>query len=169
VPFALYAAGAGTLIGLALTWVWKLQTSEAQDLTPSMRWRAPCFLNRVTDDRGPILAIAEYRIDPKDSSAFLALMHDISLERRRDGAYAWHMFEDPDDEGKMIETYLIHSVLELKYRQARVTVADEMMEERASQFLKAPAETRYLVAPQRPLRSRWRKRFAARAARRSRG
>ena len=59
------------------------------------------------------------------------------------------MFEDPDDEGKMIETYLIHSVLELKYRQARVTVADEMMEERASQFLKAPAETRYLVAPQR--------------------
>jgi predicted MFS family arabinose efflux permease len=95
VPFALWAAGAGTLIGLALTWAWKLQSSEAQDLTPSMRWRAPCFLNRVTDDRGPILAIAEYRIDPKDSSAFLALMQDISLERRRDGAYAWHMFEDP--------------------------------------------------------------------------
>ena len=95
VPFGLWAAGAGTLVGLALTWAWKLQPSEAQDLTPSMRWRAPSFLNRVTDDRGPILAIAEYRIDPKDSSAFLAVMQDISLERRRDGAYAWHMFEDP--------------------------------------------------------------------------
>jgi predicted MFS family arabinose efflux permease len=169
VPFALYAAGAGTLIGMALTWRWKLQTSEAEDLTPSMRWRAPCFLNRVTDDRGPILAIAEYRIDPKDSSAFLAIMQDVSLERRRDGAYAWHMFEDPDEEGKMTETYLIHSALELRYRRARVTVADEMMEERASQFLKAPAETRYLVAPQRPVRSRWRKPFAARVTRRAHG
>jgi MFS family permease len=158
VPFALWAAGAGTLVGLALTWAWKLQPSEAQDLTPSMRWRAPSFLNRVTDDRGPILAIAEYRIDPKDSSAFLAVMQDISLERRRDGAYAWHMFEDPDEAGKMIETYLIHSVLELKYRQTRITVADEMMEEQASQFLKAPAETRYLVAPERaPRRSRRRR------------
>ena len=101
VPFALTCAGAGTLIGMALTWAWKLQTSEAQDLTPSMRWRAPSFLDRVTDDRGPILAIAEYRIDPKDSQAFLAVMQDISLERKRDGAYAWHIFEDPDDEGKI--------------------------------------------------------------------
>jgi MFS family permease len=168
VPFALWAAGAGTLIGMALTGAWKLQPSEAQDLTPSMRWRAPCFLNRVADDRGPILAIAEYRIDPKDSSAFLAVMQDISLERRRDGAYAWHMFEDPDEEGKMIETYLLHSVLELKYRQARVTVADEMMEEQASHFLKAPAETRYLVAPERRPRRSWRRRIAARGARRLR-
>ncbi|MGH6798902.1 MAG: MFS transporter, partial [Roseiarcus sp.] len=168
VPFALSSAGAGTLVGLALTWRWKLQTGEAQDLTPSMRWRAPSFLNRVADDQGPILAIAEYRIDPKDSSAFLAVMQDISLERRRDGAYAWHIFEDPDEEGKMIETYLIHSVLELKYRQARVTMADQMMEDQANQFLKAPAETRYLVAPQRRLRP-WRKRIAARAALRSGG
>jgi MFS family permease len=149
VPFALSSAGAGTLIGLALTWRWKLQTSEAEDLTPSMRWRAPCFLNRVTDDRGPILAIAEYRIDPKDTSAFLAVMQDISLERRRDGGYAWHMFEDPHEEGKMIETYLIHSALELRYRESRVTKADAMIEDGAARFLKAPAEIRYLIAPQR--------------------
>jgi predicted MFS family arabinose efflux permease len=149
VPFALCAAGAGTLIGLALTWVWKLQTSEAQDLTPSMRWRAPSFAHRVADDEGPILAIIEYRIDPKDSSAFLAVMQDISLERNRDGAYAWHMFEDPNQQGKMVETFLIHSLLELRYREARVTKADQMIEDGAAQFLKAPATSRYLVAPQR--------------------
>jgi MFS family permease len=168
VPFALYSAGVGILVGMTLTWAWKLQTSEGQDLTPSMRWRAPSFANRVTDDRGPILAIAEYRIDPKDSSAFLAVMQNVSLERKRDGAYAWHMFEDAGEEGKMIETYLIHSVLELKYRQARVTVADEMMEEQASQFLRAPAETRYLVAPQRGSRRSWRRRSIARGGLRSR-
>jgi MFS family permease len=161
VPFALCSAGVGALIGMTLTWRWKLQTGHAQDLTPSMRWRAPAFLNRVTNDRGPILAIAEYRIDPNDSAAFLAVMHDISLERRRDGAYAWSIFEDPDDEGTLTETYLIHSALELKYRQARVTMADELMAERAAKFLTAASETRYLVAPQRGIRPSWRKRIGA--------
>ena len=149
VPFALSAAAAGALIGMALTWRWKLQTGTPLDLSPSMRWRAPSFLNRVPDDQGPILAIAEYRIDPKDSAAFLAVMRDIGLERRRDGAYAWHIFEDPDEAGMMTETYLVHSALELKYRQTRVTMADQMMEDQAAQFLKAPPQTRYLVAPQR--------------------
>ena len=149
VPFALYAAGVATLIGLALTWGWKLQTSEADDLTPSMRWRAPSFAHRFADDEGPILAIVEYLIDPSDMSAFLPLMQDVGLERRRDGAYAWHMFEDPNQPGKMVETFLLHSLLELRYREARVTKADEMIENRAAQFLKAPAASRYLVAPQR--------------------
>jgi hypothetical protein len=144
VPFALSSAGAGALIGLALTWRWKLQTGGGQDLTPSMRWRAPSFLNRVADDEGPILAIVEYPIDRTDSGA---LMHDISLERKRDGAYAWHMFEDPSEAGRMVETFLIHSALELKYLQARVTIADQMIEDKAIQFLTAPATCRYLVAP----------------------
>ncbi len=168
VPFALAAAGVGALIAMALTWRWKLQAGTALDLTPSMRWRAPSFLNRFPDDQGPILAISEYRIDPKDSAAFLAVMHDISLERRRDGAYAWHVFEDPDEPGKVIETYLIHSALELKYRQTRVTVADQIMEEEADKFLTAPTEIRYLVAPQRRHRQ-WRKRRPGRAARPARG
>jgi hypothetical protein len=86
-------------------------------------------------------------------------MQDVSLERMRDGAYGWHMFDDPDESGKMIETFLVHSALELKYRQARLTVADQMIEEQANQFLKAPASARYLVAPQRPPRP-WRRRIS---------
>ncbi len=155
VPFALACAGAGTLIGLALTWRWKLQTSEADDLTPSMRWRAPSFANRVADEEGPVLAIIEYLIDPSESAAFHAVMQDVSLERKRDGAYAWHTFEDPSEPGKVVETFLIHSLLELRYREARVTKADEIIEDRAAQFLKAPAQTRYLIGPHRRRRSHW--------------
>jgi predicted MFS family arabinose efflux permease len=159
VPFALSAAAVGALIAMALTWRWRLQTGAALNLTPSMRWRAPAFLNRVANDQGPVLGVAEYVIDPKDSAAFLAVMHDIGLERRRDGAYAWHIFEDPDEVGKMIETFLVHSALELKYRQARVTMADQTMEDQATKFLKAPPTIRYLVAPERPPRPRpWRRR-----------
>jgi hypothetical protein len=125
-----------------------------------MRWRAPGFLNRLANDEGPILAIIEYVIEPSDRSAFLAVMQDVSRERMRDGAYGWHMFDDPVEPGKMIETFLVHSALELKYRQERVTVADQMIEEQANQFLKAPASARYLVAPQRAPRSR-RKRISS--------
>jgi MFS family permease len=164
VPFALYAAGAGTLIGLALTWRWKLQASDADDLSPSMRWRAPSFANQVPDDEGPILAIIEYLIDPSERGVFFAVMQDVSLERRRDGAYAWHMFEDPTEPGKMVETFLIHSLLELRYREARVTKADEIIEDRAKKFLKAPGETRYLVGPQRRQRSHWWRRARVAAA-----
>ena len=144
----------GALIAMPLTWRWKLQTGASLNLTPSMRWRAPCFLNRVADDDGPILAIKEYTIDPKDRAAFLAIMQEVGLERRRDGGYAWNVFEDPDEAGKVIETFLIHSALELKYREARVTMADQMMFDQVRQFLKAPPETRYLIAPKRNRQAR---------------
>jgi hypothetical protein len=65
------------------------------------------------------------------------------------------MFEDPNQEGKMVETFLIHSLLELRYREARVTMADQIIEDRAARFLKAPAESRFLVAPQRRRRAHW--------------
>jgi hypothetical protein len=126
-PFALAAAGVSAFIGMLLTWRWKLQTGAALNLTPSMSWRAPCFLNRVADDDGPILAIKEYTIDPTDRAAFLAIMQEVGLERKHDAAYAWHVFEDPVEAGKVMETFLIHSALELKYREARVTMADQMM------------------------------------------
>ena len=36
----------------------------------------------------------------------------------------------------MVETFLVHSLLELRYREARVTKADAIIEDRARQFLK---------------------------------
>ena len=52
------------------------------------------FVQRVDDDQGPILVTVEYRIDPNDPAPFLAAMQEIGLERKRDGAYAWNVFED---------------------------------------------------------------------------
>jgi hypothetical protein len=55
----------------------------------------------------------------------------------------------------MVETFLIHSLLELRYREARVTMADQIIEDRAAQFLKGPAESRFLVAPRRRRQAHW--------------
>ena len=146
IAFALNAAAVGTALGLALTTRWKLETGAALDLAPSMHWRAPAFVERLEDDVGPILVLIEYRIDPQDAVEFLALMHEIGRERMRDGAYAWNLFHDPNDPGRSIETWLVHSLLELKYRAERETRADERVELRARGLLKAPAVASYFVA-----------------------
>ena len=149
VPFALLAAAAGAALGLALTWRWKLETGAAQDLAPSMHWQAPAFVQRLEDDQGPILAVVEYRVDANDMPEFLALMQEIGHERMRDGAYAWNIFHDPDEPGRFIETSLTHSLLEFKYRSARETRADELIEEHLGRFLKEPQKASYYVASTR--------------------
>ena len=162
-PFALIAAAAGAVLGMALSWRWKLETGAAFDLAPSMHWHAPAFVQRLEDDQGPILMVVEYRVDPQERGAFLDLMHEIGHERMRDGAYAWNIYHDPDDPGRFVETCHLHSLLELKYRAARETKADQLIEEHMGQFLtEAPKEV-YLIASKREHHA-WRRRMRAGAA-----
>jgi MFS family permease len=156
--FALYLSGACALIGMVLTWRWKLQTGAALNLSPSMDWKAPAFVHKVEDNQGPVLMMVEYKIDPKDSAPFLALMQEIGSERKRDGAYAWHVFDDPNEPGRIIETSLVHSLLELRYRSFRMTKADQLIEEQARAFLQDPPKPSYFVASKRGHRPRreWR-------------
>jgi hypothetical protein len=107
------------------------------------------FVHPIEDDQGPILMTVEYQIDPKDTGPFLALVNEIGLERKRDGAYAWGVFEDTRVSGRIIETFLLHSLLELKHLRARVTKADRIIEEQAGAFLKEPRKVTFLVAPKR--------------------
>jgi hypothetical protein len=155
----LYIAAAGAAVGMILTLRWRLQGAAALDLTPSMHWRTPVFVHRVEDDEGPILLTVEYRIDPDDAGAFLAVVHEIGLERKRDGAYAWGVFEDTQVSGRIVETFLIQSLLELKHLRTRVTIADRMIEDQARAFLKEPPKVTILVAPRRHRHAR-RKRSA---------
>ncbi len=148
-PFALFAAAAGAALGLALTWRQGLETGAARDLAPSMHWRAPAFVQQLEDDQGPILMVAEYRIDPADTAEFLALMQEIGHERMREGAYAWNVYADPEDPGRFVETAHVHSLLELKYRSARQTKADELIEAQMDRFLKEPQKPNYFIASKR--------------------
>jgi predicted MFS family arabinose efflux permease len=154
-PTALAAASAGAMIGLALTLRWRLETGAALDLAPSMHWRAPAFVQLLDDDAGPIFVTSEYWIDPGDRREVVALLREIGLERMRDGAYAWNVFEDPNEPRRLVETSVLASLLELKYRSERETKSDALLEQRMAAFLRAPAEVRYMVAPKRR-HHRWR-------------
>jgi predicted MFS family arabinose efflux permease len=151
---ALLIAAAGAVIGVPLTWRWKLQTAAGLDLTPSMHWRAPVFKQTVENDRGPVLVTVDYRIDVKDRTAFLAAIEEMGYERKRDGAFAWGVFEDPADTGRFVETFLIESWLELRHLRERVTNADRMLEEEIRRLLLEPPSVGFLVASDRPHRAR---------------
>lgn len=144
-----FLAAAGALVAAALTWKWKLQTGEGLDLSPSMHWPAPITTRKVAGDRGPVLVTVEYRIDPNHRSAFLRALARYSHERQRDGAFEWHVFEDPAVEGKFVETFMTDSWLEHLHQHARVTRADRLLEEAVQRYQIGEApKTTHLVAAQ---------------------
>ncbi len=70
-PLALYIAAAGTNVAVLLLRRWKLESSNAPDLTPSMHWPEPVLSGDVDDDRGPVLVTIEYHVAIADREAFL--------------------------------------------------------------------------------------------------
>ena len=149
-PAAHFIAAAGAVAAIRLTWRWKLQTAAGLDLTPSMHWPAPIVAHEVEQDRGPVLVTVEYRIDPKDREPFLAALEKLAHERRRDGAYAWGVFEDAAEEGRMVETFLVESWLEHLRQHERVTNADRVAQDAVRRFhIEGAPKVTHLIASER--------------------
>jgi quinol monooxygenase YgiN len=133
-PLALYAAAAGAVLAIPLTWRWKLQSAATLDLTPSMHWPEPITTREVEPDRGPVLVTIEYRIDPQHRNPFLRAMKAYAQLLRRDGAYGFGIYEDPSDEGRYVETFMTDSWIEHLRLHQRVTNADRAVEEKVRSF-----------------------------------
>jgi len=145
-PLTLMLAAAGTLLGIPLTRRWKLQAGAGVDLTPSMHWPAPIVTHQIDSDRGPVLVTVEYRLAAdKDRAAFLHALALLAHGRRRDGAYAWDMFEDTATEGVFLETFRVESWVEHLRQHERVTHADRVLQQRIHGLLERPAVVRHLI------------------------
>jgi MFS family permease len=134
VPTALEAAAAGALVAVALTWRWKLQTAAGLDLAPSMHWPAPIVAGHVALERGPVMVTIEYRIDPDQTQAFVTTMNELAPERRRDGAFAWNLFEDAAQPGHWLESFLVESWGEHLRQHSRVTASAAALQEHVQAF-----------------------------------
>ena len=147
-PAAHFLAAAGAVAAIPLTWRWKLQTGAGVDLTPSMHWPAPLTTQTIERDRGPVLVTVEYRIRPADRAAFLDALAKLEHERRRDGAYAWGVFEDAAEEGRMVETFLVESWMEHLRQHERVTNADRLAQDAVHRFTLTgtPKVTHFIAA-----------------------
>jgi MFS family permease len=132
-PAAHFIAAAGAVIAIPLTWRWKLQTGAGSDLTPSMHW-PPITELEVARDRGPVLVTVEYRIRVEEREAFLEAIAKLENGRRRDGAFAWGIFEDAAQSGRMVETFLVESWMEHMRQHERVTNADRLVQDAVGRF-----------------------------------
>ncbi len=145
-PAAHFVAAAGALLAIPLTWRWKLQTAQGMDFTPSMSWPAPIVTGHVGNDQGPVMVTVEYRISPKDREAFLTALERLSHERRRDGAYAWGIFEDIADRSRFLETFFVESWLEHLRQHERVTNADRMLQDHIHRLVQGTPKITHLIA-----------------------
>jgi predicted MFS family arabinose efflux permease len=147
-PLALYAAAAGAVLAVPLTWRWKLQTGAAIDFTPSMHWPEPVTIADVEPDRGPVLTLVEYRIDPQRREVFLEAMGPYARVLRRNGAYDFAVFEDPAEEGRFVETFMSDSWSEHLRLHQRVTITDRKSEEAVRRWNVGEVKTTHLVLAQ---------------------
>jgi quinol monooxygenase YgiN len=113
-----------------------------------MHWPAPLTAQAIEQDRGPVLVTVEYRVDPRNREAFLEALAGLEQERRRDGAYAWGVFEDAADQGRMVETFLVESWTEHMRQHERVTEADRLLQEAVRRFdlSGSPKVTHFIAA-----------------------
>ena len=97
-------------------------------------WPEPLLAEPVAHDRGPVMVQVEYRIRKDDRPAFLIAMKALSLERRRDGAYAWGVTEHTGDAERVMEWFLVESWAEHLRQHHRVSHADADLQSEAVRF-----------------------------------
>ena len=142
-----FLAAAGGAIAIPLLRRWKLQTAKGLDLSPAMHWPAPITTGDFNVDRGPVLVMVTYHIDPKTREPFLEALEKAGRERRRDGAYEWRIYEEPSEKGCFVETFLSDSWLDHLRQHERVTNADRALEEAVRRFqIGDGPKTTHLVA-----------------------
>jgi MFS family permease len=142
---------AGTmLIAMALSWRWKLQHSVAVDLSPSMHWPVPQALWLQDAGDGPVMVTVEYHIAEENRRAFLSAVDHLSQGRRRDGAYAWAIYEDAERPGRMLETFYLESWAEHLRQHERVTKSDRALQQAIRQLTQDEPAVTHFIATKTP-------------------
>ena len=147
-PLAHFLAAAGAVLAIPLTWRWKLQTAASLDLRPSMHWPTPVVADDIEHDRGPVLVTVEYDVDPAQREPFLIALEHVGRQRRRDGAFAWGVFEDAAITGRFVETFIVESWLEHLRQHERVTHADRELQDTVRQYVNGVPKVTHLIAAQ---------------------
>lgn len=116
---------------------WPLPAGE-NSLDPAHHWPEPTLAAPVTADRGPVLVLVTYRIDAADRPAALALLRQLSLHRRGDGASGWGLTEDAADPTQLVEWFLLPSWQEHLRQHHRASHAAAALQAQLRRLHRAP-------------------------------
>lgn len=133
-----FIAAAGAILGVLLTVKLRLPEGAPADLTPSGHWPTPVLPDTILADDPPVMVEIEYRLaDGADGTAFVRALEAFSVERRRDGAYSWAVYQDMADLSVYREVFLVVSWSEHLPQHERVTNADRAPRTSSASFLPA--------------------------------
>jgi MFS family permease len=146
---SLYAAAATCLLSLVLVKRFPIRLGREHDVTHSGHWPEPVFKTPPDPERGPVLVMVEYEIDPKQRAQFASAMRDVGRIRLRDGAIRWGIFQDAAAPSRHVESFLVENWAEHLRQHERITLADREIEERAKRFHRGerpPIATHWLAS-----------------------
>jgi predicted MFS family arabinose efflux permease len=126
----LAASAAVILLLLALNQRVRVALGSESDLKTGVQLPEIAVVGEPLPDDGPVLIQIEYRVDPHNRAAFLRAIHDAAPARRRNGASAWRIFRDLEDDGRFVERFVVTSWAEYVRLRARLTMADNALQER---------------------------------------
>jgi hypothetical protein len=111
-----------------------------------MHWPEPVLAGELDQDAGPVLVTVEYHVGAEHRAALLEALERIGHGRRRDGAYAWDVFQDTEHPERILETFLVDSWLEHLRQHRRVTRADSIVQDEVTHVLREPPRVTHYVA-----------------------
>jgi len=140
-------AGVAIALGRALTWRQRLPEGEGPDLAPAPSWPDPELLSSFEHERGPALVTVEYEVEPAELEAFSRAMQELAAIRLRDGAIRWGLWEDVEQPGRVLESFVVESWLEHLRQHERTTAADREVQAVAHAFHRGaePPRVRHFV------------------------
>lgn len=131
---ALAGGGSLLLLGILVSWRFRLPVTAADDLAPSLHWPAPVLDEALDRERGPLMVTLEYDIPVENATAFSEAMLAVRAMRRRNGALSWGLLQDSENPQLWQEFFFDASWLEHLRHHGRVTVAEQRIEQNARQY-----------------------------------
>jgi MFS family permease len=110
----------------------------------------------LTSRSGPIVVEIEYRVSPKRARLFYAVMQQVQLSRKRNGAYGWSIARDLADPELWTERYHCPTWHDYLRQRNRSTDSERALHQRANEFHVGPEPIRVRRMLERPVGSvRW--------------
>jgi hypothetical protein len=128
VAVALTVAAVGLVASVMFSRRWRISGFDQLDLSPSMHWPPPIVHEGVQQDQGPVLVTIHYDVPEENTARFLDAVRRLGTSRRRDGAFAWGIFEQTERRHRFIECFSVESWLDHLRQHERVTGADQLLQ-----------------------------------------
>jgi MFS family permease len=131
------AALAGPLV-LVASRRFRVEGSAELDFSPAKVRPLDEVAIPIEPDAGPVMVTIEYRIDPAEAPAFVAVMQETRQARLRQGALSWGLFKDTAVPGRYVEYFVDENWVEHQRRLERFTASDAGLRERRMAFHQGP-------------------------------